>query len=381
MESEAGTGKARHAHDDHRPHRTADLTADTVAPVLRTELPGPVAREIIARDEAVTSPSLTRVYPLVVRRARGCVIEDVDGNRFLDFNAGIAVAAAGHAHPAVNAAIHAQVDDVLHYCSSDFYLPAYADVCERLAAVAPMPDARVFLCNSGTEAVEAALKLARHHTGRPNAIAFFGAFHGRSLGSLSLTASKARQRAGLRHRHAGHVPRPVRRSVRRRRALTGAAYIEQVLFTKLTDPRDVAAIFVEPIQGEGGYIVPPAGWLADLRRLCDEHGILLVVDEVQSGVGRTGTMWASRARRRRARHHVHRQGPGQRPAAGRHRRPRRRHGLGAGRARLDVRRQPRRLRRRTGHARPRRRRSWPPTPPPSALTCSTGCRRWPPTSR
>ena len=183
---------------DHAALTTTDvLTADTVAPLLKTELPGPVARTIIARDEAVTSPSLTRVYPLVVQRARGCVLEDVDGNRFLDFNAGIAVAAAGHAHPAVNAAIHAQVDDVLHYCSSDFYLPIYADVCERLAAIAPMADPRVFLCNSGTEAVEAALKLARHHTGRPNAIAFFGAFHGRSLGSLSLTASKARQRAGF----------------------------------------------------------------------------------------------------------------------------------------------------------------------------------------
>jgi 4-aminobutyrate aminotransferase len=273
---------------------TAVLTADTVAPDLRTELPGPRARAIIARDEAVTSPSLTRVYPLVVQRARGCVLEDVDGNRFLDFNAGIAVAAAGHAHPAVNAAVHAQVDDVLHYCSSDFYLPAYADVCERLAAIAPLADPRVFLCNSGTEAVEAALKLARHHTGRPNAIAFFGAFHGRSLGSLSLTASKARQRAGFGIVTPGtfHAPYvdPYDPD-----ALTGAAYIEQVLFTKLTDPSDVAAIFVEPVQGEGGYIVPPAGWLADLRRLCDQHGILLVVDEVQSGVGRTGTMWACEA--------------------------------------------------------------------------------------
>ena len=272
--------------------RASDLTADTVAPLLRTELPGPVAQAIIARDEAVTSPSLTRVYPLVVQRGRGCVLEDVDGNRFLDFNAGIAVVAAGHAHPAVNAAIHAQVDDVLHYCSSDFYLPAYADVCERLAAIAPLPDPRVFLCNSGTEAVEAALKLARHHTGRPNAIAFLGAFHGRSLGSLSLTASKSRQRAGFGVLTPGtfHAPYvdPYDPD-----ALTGAAYIEQVLFKRLTDPGDVAAIFVEPIQGEGGYIVPPPGWLAGLRALCDEHGILLVVDEVQSGIGRTGTMWAA----------------------------------------------------------------------------------------
>ncbi len=269
-----------------------DLTADSTAPDLRTELPGPQASAIIARDEAVTSPSLTRVYPLVVRRGRGCVIEDVDGNRFLDFNAGIAVVAAGHAHPAVNAAIHAQVDDVLHYCSSDFYLPAYADVSERLARLAPMTgDTKTFLSNSGTEAVEAALKLARHHTGRPNAIAFLGGFHGRSLGSLSLTASKSRQRAGFGALPAGSYHAPYW-DPHGEVGLTGADYIEQVLFKKLTDPGDVAAVFVEPIQGEGGYIVPPAGWLAALRELCDRHGILLVVDEVQSGVGRTGTMWA-----------------------------------------------------------------------------------------
>ncbi|HET7721768.1 MAG TPA: aminotransferase class III-fold pyridoxal phosphate-dependent enzyme, partial [Acidimicrobiales bacterium] len=255
----------------------------------------PLAAEVIARDEAVTSPSLTRLYPLVVRRARGLVMEDVDGNRFLDFNAGIAVVAAGHAHPQVNAAIHAQVDDVLHYCSSDFYLPAYADLSEKLASIAPMGgepgSVRSFLSNSGTEAVEAALKLARHHTGRPNVIAFLGAFHGRSLGSLSLTASKARQRAGFGIVTPGafHAPYwdPYGAT-----PLTGADYIEQVLFSKLTHPSDVAAVFVEPIQGEGGYIVPPAGWLADLRALCDRHGILLVMDEVQTGIGRTGTMWA-----------------------------------------------------------------------------------------
>jgi 4-aminobutyrate aminotransferase len=270
---------------------TRELRADSAAPALVTELPGPRARAIIARDEAVTSPSLTRVYPLVVRRARGCVLEDVDGNRFLDFNAGIAVVAAGHAHPAVNAAIHAQVDEILHYCSSDFYLPAYADVCARLAALAPMADARVFLSNSGTEAVEAALKLARHHTGRPNVIAFLGAFHGRSLGSLSLTASKSRQRAGFGIVTPGSFHAPFA-DPEGGEGLTGADYIEQVLFTKLTAPDDVAAVFVEPIQGEGGYIVPPPGWLARLRDLCDEHGILLVADEVQSGVGRTGRMWA-----------------------------------------------------------------------------------------
>jgi 4-aminobutyrate aminotransferase len=270
-----------------------DLTPDSTAPDLRTELPGPEAAAIIARDEAVTSPSLTRVYPLVVRRGRGCVVEDVDGNRFLDFNAGIAVVAAGHAHPDVNAAIRAQVDDVLHYCSSDFFLPAYADVSERLARLAPMTGpVRTFLSNSGTEAVEAALKLARHRTGRPNAIAFLGAFHGRSLGSLSLTASKARQRAGFGIVTPGGFHAPYWDPYDDEQS-TGADYIEQVLFRKLTDPRDVAAVFVEPIQGEGGYIVPPAGWLRRLRELCDQHGILLVVDEVQSGVGRTGTMWAS----------------------------------------------------------------------------------------
>lgn len=271
------------------------LSADAAAPRLVTELPGPRAAAVIERDERVTSPSLTRVYPLVVVRGRGCVLEDVDGNRFLDFNAGIAVVAAGHGHPEVNAAIHAQVDAVLHYCSSDFYLPAYADVCERLARLAPMrgaPDAvRVFLANSGTEAVEAALKLARHHTRRANVIAFFGAFHGRTLGSLSLTASKARQRAGFGAVTPGSFHAPYHDPYDDG-ALTGADYIRQVLFTKMTDPADVAAIFVEPLQGEGGYIVPPPGWLAALRELCDEHGILLVMDEVQSGVGRTGTMWA-----------------------------------------------------------------------------------------
>jgi len=271
---------------------TTELSARSVAPELRMELPGPVAAAIIARDENVTSPSLTRLYPLVVQRGRGCVLEDVDGNRCLDFNAGIAVVAAGHGHPEVNAAIHAQVDDVLHYCSSDFYLPAYADLCEKLAALAPFTTpVKSFLCNSGTEAVEAAIKLARYHTGRPNVIAFLGAFHGRSLGSLSLTASKARQRAGFGILTPGSFHAPYWDPYNDD-ALTGAEYIEQVLFTKLTDPSDVAAIFVEPIQGEGGYIVPPAGWLAKIRDLCDKHGIVMVIDEVQTGVGRTGTMWA-----------------------------------------------------------------------------------------
>jgi 4-aminobutyrate aminotransferase len=260
-------------------------------PRIVTELPGPNARAVIARDERFSSPSLTRVYPLVVARGDGCLIDDVDGNRFLDFNAGIAVNAAGHNHPAVTAAVQAQAADCLHYCSSDFYHPVYADLCERLAATAPMQPARVFLANSGTEAVEGALKLARHHTGRPNVIAFYGAFHGRSLGSLSLTASKAKYRSGFGIVTPGgyHAPYAFDPTAGE---LTGADYIEQVLFQRLTEPGDVAAIFVEPIQGEGGYVVPPAGWLARLRELCDRHGILLVADEVQSGIGRTGKMWA-----------------------------------------------------------------------------------------
>ncbi len=258
------------------------------APVLRTELPGPEGRAVIERDERHSSPSLTRLYPLVPRRGRGAVIEDVDGNLFLDFNAGIAVTAAGHAHPEVNAAIHGQVDDLLHYCSSDFYLPAHADLVQRLADVAPMDDPKVFLANSGTEAVEGALKLARHVTGRPNVVAFLGGFHGRSLGSLSLTASTARYRSsfGIVTPGSFHAPYAGQGTS------DGARYIEDVIFRHLTEPEDVAAVFVEPIQGEGGYLVPPDGWLGELRELCDRHSILLVVDEVQTGIGRTGDMWA-----------------------------------------------------------------------------------------
>jgi 4-aminobutyrate aminotransferase len=247
-----------------------------------TELPGPRARAFIERDRRVASPSMGRVYPLVPGRAAGCVVEDVDGNRFLDFNAGIAVTATGHCHPRVVSAIEHQSRELIHYCSSDWYVPAYIELCERLVELSPVAPARVFLGNSGTEAVEAAIKLARHATGRPNVIAFLGSFHGRSLGSLSLTASKARYRGGFGPLLPGvyHAP------------YGEAGYIEQVIFKHLTTPEDVAAIVVEPIQGEGGYIVPPVGWLAELRDLCNEYGIVLVADEVQSGVGRTGRMWA-----------------------------------------------------------------------------------------
>jgi 4-aminobutyrate aminotransferase len=225
---------------------------------------------------------MARVYDLVPARGAGCTIEDVDGNRFLDFNAGIAVTATGHCHPAVVEAIERQARDLIHYCGSDWAMPGYTEVCERLAASAPWDGpSRVFLANSGTEAVEGAIKLARAATGRPNVIAFLGAFHGRSLGSLSLTASKAHYRGGFGPLQAGvyHAPYGV------------SGYIEDVIFRHLTVPEDVAAIVVEPLQGEGGYLVPPPGWLAELRDVCDRHGIVLVADEVQSGVGRTGTMW------------------------------------------------------------------------------------------
>ncbi len=266
-----------------------DELALSRAPRIHTELPGPLARAVIQRDKRVVSPALGRVYPLVVDHASGMYVQDVDGNRFLDLNAGIAVTSTGHCHPDVVAAIESQSRAFLHYCSSDFHVPVYTDVCERLARLSPMSDeVDVYLGNSGAEAVESALKLARYATGRPNVIAFYGSFHGRTAGSLSLTASKAKYRSGFGASPSGVLHAPYAGSS----GLTGAAYIESVLFRHVTEPGDVAAIVVEPIQGEGGYIVPPDGWLADLRALCDRYGILLVADEVQSGVGRTGSMWA-----------------------------------------------------------------------------------------
>jgi len=268
------------------------------APRLLTELPGPKARALVERDARVTSPSLPRAYPLVPSRAAGCVVEDVDGNLLLDFNAGIAVTSTGHAHPEVVEAIRRQAGELLHFSASDFYLPVYVELCERLAALFPGPGpARVFLTNSGTEAVEAAVKLARWHTGRQYVIAFFGSFHGRSYGSASLTASKARYRARFGPLLPGVLHAPYADSFRPNLGASDwdfptASYLEGVLFERLVDPAEVAAIVVEPIQGEGGYVVPPPGWLAALRELCDRHGILLVADEVQSGIGRTGRMWA-----------------------------------------------------------------------------------------
>ena len=261
---------------------TTDL-ANAQAPNLLTEVPGPEARARIERDHKVTSPSLPRAYPLVPARGAGSVIEDVDGNVFLDLNAGIAVTSTGHAHPAVVQAIQRQAEQLLHYSASDFYLPIYSDVCEELDRIAPFKeDAKCFLTNSGTEAVEGAIKLARYATGRQYVIAMLESFHGRSYGSVSLTASKAKYRAGF-----GPLLPGVFHTV-----FGDFEHMEQVLFKRLVSPSEVAAIVVEPILGEGGYVLPAEGWFAYLRELCDRHGILLVADEVQSGMGRTGKMWA-----------------------------------------------------------------------------------------
>src|SRR5687767_14243855 len=277
---------------------TPAAAARDVAPHIITELPGPRARAMIERDEAVASPSLTRAYPLVAESASGMVVTDVDGNRFLDFAAGIAVASTGHSHPAVVQAIKDQADRLIHIAATDFYEPRYLEFMERLAAIAPFDEAaRVFLTNSGTEAVEGAIKLARYHTHRPGIIAFEGGFHGRTLGALSLTNSKIKQRAGfgplLPMVH--HAPFPRIRSWREGSVGDGSAELEVLrrsILGRLIAPSDVAAIVIEPIQGEGGYFPAPATFLAGLREICDEHGIMLIADEIQSGMGRTGRWWA-----------------------------------------------------------------------------------------
>ena len=262
--------------------------------------PGPNAKAIIERDGAWASTSYIKEYPLAVARGRGTMIEDVDGNRYLDFMAGIAVASTGHAHPKVVAAIQEAASRFLHICGTDFYYEPMAALCERLARIAPGPSRkRVFLTNSGTEAVEGAIKLTRNSTRRTAIVAFDGAFHGRTYGSMSLTSSKSVQRAGFGPflPEVYHVPYANRfrcQYCRDRDACTldCVRSIETELFARRVHPSDVASIFVEPIQGEGGYVVPPRGFLAALRELCDRHGILLVVDEVQSGIGRTGKMFA-----------------------------------------------------------------------------------------
>ena len=271
-------------------------------PKLVTALPGPKAKAAVEADERWISPSYTRSYPLVAKSGRGVRIEDVDGNEFLDFAAGIAVTSTGHCHPEVVAAIQKQAAELIHISGTDFYNEPLTDLAQKLSAIAPMPGPhKFFYGNSGAEGIECALKIARYHTGRQNIIAFQGAFHGRTMGALSLTASKPQQKRRFGPLVPGvtHIPYPnvYRSGLKDEKAqeefsLGCARYIEERLFKTILPPEEVAAIFVEPIQGEGGYVVAPTNFLRELRAICDKHGILLVADEVQSGAGRTGKWWA-----------------------------------------------------------------------------------------
>src|SRR5277367_2429936 len=270
-------------------------------PHILTALPGPRATELIRRDHEVLSPSYTRCYPLVAARGEGAMIEDVDGNRFLDFNAGIAVASTGHCHPKVVEAIEEQSKRLIHMSGTDFYYENMVKLAEKLASIAPGDGPhRVYFGNSGAEATEAAMKLARYHTGRDKFIAFAGSFHGRTMGALSLTGSKVVQRKGFGPLVPGvyhaQFPDPYRRPEgvsADDHAVGCVRFIEDELFPTIVAAEEVAGIVVEPIQGEGGYLIPPRAFHEELRRLADRHGILLIFDEVQSGMGRTGRMFAS----------------------------------------------------------------------------------------
>ena len=271
-------------------------------PKLVGPVPGPKARAAVEADHRLISPSYTRGYPLVAKRGRGCRMEDADGNEFLDFAAGIAVTSTGHCHPEVVAAIQKQAAELIHISGTDFYNEPLTELAEKLSSVAPMRGPhRIFYGNSGAEAVECAIKLARYHTGRQNIIAFLGAFHGRTMGALSLTASKPQQKRrfgplmpGVTHVRYPYAYRGCTGGPQEEEAfsLGCARYIEEKLFKTILPPEEVAAIVVEPIQGEGGYVVAPDNFLRELRTICDRHGILLVADEVQSGAGRTGKWWA-----------------------------------------------------------------------------------------
>jgi 4-aminobutyrate aminotransferase len=271
-------------------------------PKIVCPLPGPKAKAAIAADDRLISPSYTRSYPLVAKRGRGIRVEDSDGNVFLDFAAGIASVSTGHCHPEVVAAIQKQAAELLHISGTDFYCELMTDLADRLSAIAPMPGPhKFFYGNSGAEAVECALKLARYHTGRQNIIAFLGAFHGRTMGALSLTGSKPQQKRrfsplvpGVTHVRFPYAYRGCSGGAQEEEAfsLGCARYIEEKLFKTILPPEEVAAIVLEPIQGEGGYVVAPDNFMRELRGICDRHGILLVVDEVQCGMGRTGKWWA-----------------------------------------------------------------------------------------
>jgi 4-aminobutyrate aminotransferase len=273
-------------------------------PNLVTELPGPKARAVVERDLAILSPSSTRTYPLVIARGEGAIVEDVDGNRFLDFNAGIAVCATGHAHPRVVEAIRRQAEKFLHMSGTDFYYENMVALGEKLASLVTGGDPaleprRVYYGNSGAEAIEAALKMARYHTGRDKFIAFLGGFHGRTMGALSLTGSKSVQKRGFAPLLGGvtHIPYAYCYRCAYGKQVESChvecvKILEDQLFKTIVPADEVAAIFVEPVQGEGGYLVPPKKFLDELAAVAQRHGILLVCDEVQSGMGRTGKMFA-----------------------------------------------------------------------------------------
>jgi 4-aminobutyrate aminotransferase len=289
---------------DQNDTRTAEATRRYAqyGPKLKTTLPGPNAQRIVADDDRLMSPSYTRSYPLVAKTGRGLRVTDVDGNEFLDFAAGIAVTSTGHCHPEVVKAIQDQAAELIHMSGTDFYYESMTILAERLSAIAPMPGPHKFLYgNSGAEAVECALKLARYHTGRQNIISFFGAFHGRTMGALSLTASKPQQKRrfapfmpGVTHVRYPYAYRGCSGGPQEEEAfaLDCARYIEDKLFKTVLPPEEVAAIILEPIQGEGGYVVAPTNFLQEIRRICDRHGILLIADEVQAGSGRTGKWWS-----------------------------------------------------------------------------------------
>jgi 4-aminobutyrate aminotransferase len=270
-------------------------------PRIVTPLPGPRAKEIVERDHAVMSPSYTRSYPFVIERGEGAIVVDVDGNRFLDMNAGIAVVSTGHCHPRVVESIRRQAERFLHMSGTDFYYENMVELGERLARLVPGGGPkRVFLGNSGAEAIECALKVARYSKRRDKFIAFLGAFHGRTMGALSLTASKTAQREGFAPLFPGvtHIPYAYCYRCAYNRTpdtcnVECVKVLEQELFRTILPPSEVAAVFVEPVQGEGGYVVPPQKFFDELAAVCRRHGILLVADEVQSGMGRTGRMFAS----------------------------------------------------------------------------------------
>jgi len=269
-------------------------------PLLVTALPGPKAKQVVERDAKFMSPSFTRDYPLVAKSGRGAMVEDVDGNVFLDFAAGIAVCSTGHCHPKVVAAIQKQAAELIHMSGTDFYYESLPLLAERLAKTVPgAEDKKVFVTNSGTEAIEGAVKLARYKTKRDKMIAFYGCFHGRTMGSLSLTASKATQRKGFGSLLGGveHIPYPYayRCALGHGPETCGEEILdtlENQIFKRLFDQTEVAGIIIEPIQGEGGYVPAPKFFLQELQRICRQHGIMLITDEVQSGMGRTGKWWA-----------------------------------------------------------------------------------------